>query len=150
MCCSPIETTSPTPSRWADRFGARVWIHADDAGAAPFATDRFDGERRGAIEPGVVAIPTPGHTRGSTVFLVDGRYLFTGDSLAWSHDRQDLTAFRDACWWSWPAQADSLARLAEGHRFAWVLPGHGARVHDDPEVLHRRLVSLVERMRAPR
>jgi glyoxylase-like metal-dependent hydrolase (beta-lactamase superfamily II)/ferredoxin len=136
--------------RWADRFGARVWIHADDAGAAPFATDRFVGVEQVVIEPGVVAIPTPGHTRGSAVFLVDGRYLFTGDSLAWSHDRQDLTAFRDACWWSWPAQADSLARLAADHRFAWVLPGHGARVHDDPEILHERLDRLVERMRAPR
>jgi len=136
--------------RWADRFGARVWIHADDASAAPFATDRFPGDDEVAVEPGVVAVPTPGHTRGSVVFLVDGRYLFTGDSLAWSHDRQDLTAFRDACWFSWPAQADSLARLAERHRFAWVLPGHGARIHDDPEVLHRRLVGLVDRMRAPR
>jgi glyoxylase-like metal-dependent hydrolase (beta-lactamase superfamily II)/ferredoxin len=134
--------------RWAQRFDARVWIHVDDASAAPFATDRIDGDVD--VQPGVVAIPTPGHTRGSTMFLVDGRYLFTGDSLAWSHERQDLTAFRDACWWSWAAQADSLARLAERHRFAWVLPGHGARVNDDPEVLHRRLEGLVGRMRSGR
>ncbi len=136
--------------RWAQRFDARVWIHADDASAAPFATDRIDGDSDVDVQPGVVAIPTPGHTRGSTMFLVDGRYLFTGDSLAWSHERQDLTAFRDACWWSWPAQADSLARLAERHRFAWVLPGHGARVGDDPDVLHRRLEALVARMRSGR
>jgi glyoxylase-like metal-dependent hydrolase (beta-lactamase superfamily II)/ferredoxin len=134
--------------RWAQRFGARVWIHADDATAAPFATDVINGDVD--VGPGVVAVPTPGHTRGSMVFLVDDCYLFTGDSLAWSHERHDLTAFRDACWWSWPDQADSLARLAERHRFAWVLPGHGGRVHDDPDLLHRRLQLLVERMRAPR
>ena len=136
--------------RWADRFGARVWIHADDAQAAPFATDRLEGTDEVEVAAGVVAVPTPGHTRGSTVFLVDGRYLFSGDSLAWSHEQGDLVAFRDACWWSWPAQADSLERLAGRHRFAWVLPGHGARVHDDPDVLHDRLVRLVDRMRTPR
>jgi glyoxylase-like metal-dependent hydrolase (beta-lactamase superfamily II) len=82
------------------------------------------------------------------VFLLDGRYLFSGDSLAWSHPRRDLVAFGDACWYSWAAQADSLERLAGDHRFAWVLPGHGARVHADADDLHRRLMALVERMRA--
>ena len=32
------------------------------------------------------------------------------------------------------------------HRFAWVLPGHGARGRGDPDDLHRRLVGLVDRM----
>jgi glyoxylase-like metal-dependent hydrolase (beta-lactamase superfamily II)/ferredoxin len=136
--------------RFARRFGARVWIHADDAVTAPFATDVFDGLDDVEIQPGLVAVPTPGHTKGSTMFLVDDEFLFTGDSLAWSHERDDLTAFRDACWWSWPDQADSLARLADRHRFSWVLPGHGARAHGDPDVLHQRLSRLVERMRRPR
>jgi glyoxylase-like metal-dependent hydrolase (beta-lactamase superfamily II)/ferredoxin len=135
--------------RWAERFGARVWIHADDRSAAPYATDLLHGLAEHSIQAGVIAVPTPGHTRGSTVFLVDGEYLFTGDSLAWSHERHDLTAFRDACWWSWPAQTESLDRLAARHRFSWVLPGHGARVHDDAAVLHDRLVALVGRMAEP-
>jgi glyoxylase-like metal-dependent hydrolase (beta-lactamase superfamily II)/ferredoxin len=133
--------------RWADHFGARVWIHADDAGAAPFATDVFAGAEDVAIEPGLVAIPTPGHTRGSVVFLLEDRYLFTGDSLAWSYERDDLTAFRYACWYSWSAQTESLARLAARHRFSWVLPGHGARVGGDADDLARRLTDLVARMR---
>jgi glyoxylase-like metal-dependent hydrolase (beta-lactamase superfamily II)/ferredoxin len=133
-------------SRWADRFGARVWIHQADGQAAPFATDLFEGEGDTAVQAGLVAIPTPGHTRGSIVLLLEDRYLFTGDSLAWSHERADLTAFRYACWWSWPAQTASLGRLADRHRFEWVLPGHGARVHRDAEDLHRRLRSLVARM----
>jgi glyoxylase-like metal-dependent hydrolase (beta-lactamase superfamily II) len=136
--------------RFAQRFGARVWIHAEDAVAAPFATDVIDGLDDMEIQPGLVAVPTPGHTRGSTVFLLGEEFLFTGDSLAWSHEREDLTAFRDACWWSWPDQADSLARLADRHRFSWVLPGHGGRAHHDPDVLHQRLLRLVERMRQPR
>jgi glyoxylase-like metal-dependent hydrolase (beta-lactamase superfamily II)/ferredoxin len=134
--------------RWAERFGARVWIHTDDRRAAPFATDLLTGIDEVEAQPGFVAVPTPGHTRGSVVWLLEETYLFTGDSLAWSHERGDLTAFRDACWWSWAEQAESLERLAERHRFTWVLPGHGARVHSDGEDLHRRLVGLVQRMRA--
>jgi glyoxylase-like metal-dependent hydrolase (beta-lactamase superfamily II)/ferredoxin len=134
-------------ARWADTFGARVWIHEDDRGAAPFATDLLRGIDETDITPDLVAVPTPGHTRGSVVFALDGHYLFTGDSLAWSHDRRDLTAFRSACWYSWSVQAESLARLADRHRFAWVLPGHGARVAGDPARLHDQLVGLVERMR---
>jgi hypothetical protein len=81
------------------------------------------------------------------VYLVDELDLFTGDSLAWSHEQRDLVAFRYACWYSWPVQADSLARLATRHRFASVLPGHGARVVGDADDLHGRLTALVERMR---
>ena len=36
--------------RWAEQLGARVWIHADDARAAPFATDLIEG----AGEPAVI------------------------------------------------------------------------------------------------
>lgn len=132
---------------WAARYGARVWIHEADRRAAPFATDVLVGEQPATVAPGVVAVPVPGHTRGSVAFAVDGTWLFTGDSLAWSHDRQDLIAFRDACWFSWPEQARSLERLAATTRFTWVLPGHGARVALDPEDAHRRLLALVSRMR---
>jgi len=136
-------------ARWAERFGARVWIHGDDRAAAPNATDVLEGIAEVEVGPGLVAIPTPGHTKGSVMYLLDGRYLFSGDSLAWSHDLNDLTAFRSACWWSWSAQADSLERLALNHGFSWVLPGHGARAAGDPDNLHERLLGLVGRMRRP-
>ena len=131
--------------RWAERFGARSWIHADDRSAAPWATDVLVEDQE--LQPGFVAVPVPGHTKGSVVFLLDHRWLFTGDSLAWSHERGDLVAFRGACWYSWTTQADSLARLAERHRFGAVLPGHGARRLGEADDLHDRLVRLVERMR---
>ncbi len=132
--------------RWAERYRARMWIHEADRSAAPAATDLFHGEAPVTVAPGVVAVPVPGHTRGSMVFTVDDTWLFTGDSLAWSHRRQDLVAFDGACWYSWTAQTRSLARLAETVTFSWVLPGHGARVHLDPGDAHRRLVALVGRM----
>ncbi len=132
--------------RWAERYGARVWIHEADKAAAPTATDLLAGEEPTVITGGVVAIPVPGHTRGSVAFAVDNTWLFTGDSLAWSHHRQDLIAFRGACWYSWKEQTRSLARLAQTTSFSWVLPGHGARVRLDPEEAHARLLRLVERM----
>ena len=35
--------------RYADRFGARVWIHADDRDAADYATDLIYGTEPSAI-----------------------------------------------------------------------------------------------------
>jgi glyoxylase-like metal-dependent hydrolase (beta-lactamase superfamily II) len=132
--------------RYAARFGARVWIHRADADAAPFASDVFDGDADAeiAVAPGVVAVPCPGHTRGSAVFLADD-VLFTGDSLYLSRATGSLAAFRDATWFSWTTQARSLARLARLD-FAHVLPGHGGRGSGDPAGLRRQLLALVAAM----
>jgi glyoxylase-like metal-dependent hydrolase (beta-lactamase superfamily II)/ferredoxin len=136
--------------RWADYFGARVWIHAADGDAAPFASHLLAGSEDTEIRPGLTAVPVPGHTKGSVVYLLDKRFLFSGDSLAWQGGKGgavgDLTAFRHACWYSWSEQTSSLARLASRHRFSWVLPGHGGRHCCDPGDMHRRLVALVDRM----
>ena len=131
--------------RYAKDFGARVWIHEDDAGAAPYATDLLRGGEPAWLRKDLLAIPLPGHTKGSVAYLLEESYLFTGDSLAWSRDREDLVAFRDACWYSWSEQMKSLGRLA-GHRFEWVLAGHGGSVQLPPEEMRSRLAALVERM----
>lgn len=133
--------------RYAEHFGARVWIHADDASAAPFATGVVDGRDPVRIRDDVVCVPVPGHTRGSVIWLLDDRVAFTGDSLQWSRQRDDLGAFRGACWYSWTEQTASLARLAD-HRFEWVLAGHGGRMRRSADEMHERLLALVERMRA--
>ena len=131
--------------KYAERFGARVWIHHDDRSAAPYATDLLEGPSSRTIAPGLVAIPVPGHTRGSAVYLLDDRVLFAGDSLAWNMHEQDLVAFRDACWYSWSALTASLAKLVD-YRFEWLLPGHGWPVHLVPSEMNTRLRALVRRM----
>jgi len=133
--------------RWAQHFGARIWIHEHDSSSAPFATDLVRGPEPTAALPGVLCVPVPGHTRGSVVWVIDD-VAFTGDSLAWSHERNDLTAFRDACWYSWPAQLASLERLASACRPSWVLPAHGARCHLPEAEIHARLLALVARERS--
>lgn len=130
--------------KYAERFGANVWIHRDDHSAAPYATHLLDNDAE--IRPGVVAYWVPGHTKGSVIYNIDRRLLLTGDSLAWNWRKRDLYAFRRACWYSWDVQKDSLGRLASLVEFEWVLPGHG-KWHRAPKAeMHDRLVALVDRM----
>jgi glyoxylase-like metal-dependent hydrolase (beta-lactamase superfamily II) len=136
-------------AQYAKRFAARVWIHEDDRGAAPFATDLLRGLGPASVTPSLVAIPVPGHTRGSVVYLLEERFLFTGDSLYRSRRRDRLSAFRDATWYSWEEQARSLARLAD-RSFEWVLPGHGDRGKAAPAEWRRQLHGLVEEMQSGR
>ena len=113
--------------RYQTHFQARVWIHRADRGAAPYASHLLEGEEPHEIRTGLLAIPVPGHTRGSVVYLLEKRFLFTGDSLYWSRGRRALTASKSYCWYSWEKQMESLARLAQ-YEFEWVLAGHGDRI----------------------
>jgi glyoxylase-like metal-dependent hydrolase (beta-lactamase superfamily II) len=103
------------------------------------------GEDTIPIDDDLLIVPTPGHTRGHQVLLYQNQVLFTGDHLAWSPTRHTLTAFRDACWYSWAEQTRSMAKLL-GYRFACVLPGHGWMHQADPSEMHRQLQDLVEWM----
>lgn len=131
--------------RYANRYSSRVWIHAEDAGAITYATDLIRGEAPLIIRDGLVASPLPGHTQGSVAYLLDETYLFTGDSLAWNPDRQRLIAYRDACWYSWDVQKESLRRLLD-HQFEWVLPGHGGHVKLPPTEMHQKFAELLGHM----
>src|SRR5262249_60876476 len=53
--------------RFATHFGARVWIHEDDRRGASFASDILAGSEATAVTPTFVAIPVPGHTKGSVI-----------------------------------------------------------------------------------
>jgi glyoxylase-like metal-dependent hydrolase (beta-lactamase superfamily II)/ferredoxin len=132
--------------RFAEHFGARRIIHRLELDAQPKAELVLEGTDSMEIAPGFLAIPTPGHTAGHLVLLVDDRYLFTGDHLAWDREEQRLIAFRDYCWHSWPEQRKSLARLLD-YRFEWVLPGHGERVHLPADAMRRELAALVDRVK---
>jgi glyoxylase-like metal-dependent hydrolase (beta-lactamase superfamily II)/ferredoxin len=114
---------------FAKKFGAVRVLHGRDVTADTRDVERkLAGDDPISLAPDLVAIPVPGHTRGHAVLLYRERFLFTGDHLAWSPRRRELTAFRDACWYSWSEQIHSMERLLD-FRFEWVLPGHGWRYH---------------------
>ena len=135
--------------RYAEHFKAKVWIHEADRKAAPFATHLIKGAEPVTMADDLVAIPLPGHTQGSVAYLFDTRYLFTGDSLAWDFDENDLVAWEDVAWHSWDEQRQSLRRLLD-YPFEWVFAGHGASRGLRAEEMHARLAALLTRLTAPR
>ncbi|MBX9677258.1 MAG: MBL fold metallo-hydrolase [Gemmataceae bacterium] len=134
-------------AKYAERFGAQRIIHRNEASSQPGAEVILEGNEPQELAPGFVAIPTPGHTLGHCVLLVQDRYLFTGDHLHFDRDGKKLEAYRDYCWHSWPKQTASMRRLLDC-RFEWVLPGHGQSVHLPEDEMHRQLAELTERMSA--
>jgi glyoxylase-like metal-dependent hydrolase (beta-lactamase superfamily II) len=129
---------------YAERFGARVFIHEADRSAAPYATDLITGRAASDIAPDLRVIPMPGHTRGSVAYL-HGAALFTGDSLSWEFETDGLRASRAVCWYSWPEQLQSLERLL-ACRFEWVFAGHGGSKHLPADQMAAQLRALLVRL----
>jgi glyoxylase-like metal-dependent hydrolase (beta-lactamase superfamily II)/ferredoxin len=128
------------------KFGCERIMHADDGAARLGVEQIISGENEIRLDKELVVIPTPGHTRGHVVFLYKGKFLFTGDHLAWSPKRQTLTAFRSVAWYSWPRQIESMAKLAQ-YDFEWVLPGHGSIHHDTRQNMRYHLQSCINWMK---
>jgi glyoxylase-like metal-dependent hydrolase (beta-lactamase superfamily II)/ferredoxin len=133
--------------KYAHRFGASRIIHRLELSAQPGAERVVNGFEPVQIADDFLIIPTPGHTQGHCVLLFAGTFLFTGDHLWWSPERQRLHASRDVCWYSWPQQTASI-RLLENFSFEWILPGHGRRVHLTREEAARQIRELSASMRS--
>lgn len=111
-------------ARWAAALGCERVLHARDVTAGTREVERqLEGDRPIALDDDLLAIPVPGHTRGSTALLYRERDLFTGDHL-WGDAEGRLGASRSVCWWDWGEQTRSLERLL-AYPFLRVLPGHG-------------------------
>lgn len=85
------DEAGPMVGEIAKRFGARLHAGRGDANRiAKVADGGIWLDRRQVDENGVEIIPTPGHTPGSTCYLVNGvggeRYLFTGDTIYTERD----------------------------------------------------------------
>lgn len=116
-------------AKFHERFGCRRVLHHDDVSSGTAVMEiQPEGQQPLDIFPDLLLIPVPGHTKGHVVYLYQEKYLFTGDHLAWDEENGRLYAFRSACWYSWPAQIESMKRLLE-FNFEWVLPGHGRRMN---------------------
>jgi len=132
--------------RYAEKFGARRFIHREELDSQPDAEVVLEGTEPTELAPGFVCIPTPGHTAGHCALLLNGKFLFTGDHLYWDRQTERLGAFRDYCWDSWPNQTESMSRLLQ-YEFEWVLPGHGQRVRLGNLDMRDQLTKLVESMK---
>jgi glyoxylase-like metal-dependent hydrolase (beta-lactamase superfamily II) len=133
-------------AKFAAHFRCPRVMHEADGAAARGIERVITGTAPSRIDGDLQLIPTPGHTRGHQVFLFREKVLFTGDHLAWSPERETLTAFRDVCWYSWTEQTRSMEKLL-AYNFEWVLPGHGRIGHGSPEEMHKHLQDCVARMK---
>ena len=132
--------------RWAERYGARVWIGETDADAAPYATDLTGVESVTVISPGAVSIPAPGHTQGHVLYHVDDRVLFTGDTLHWDHRRGEFDVFPKQTFFSWTALADTMDLIA-ALKVEWMFAGHGMWHEVSAEEWERQMPVLGQAMR---
>jgi glyoxylase-like metal-dependent hydrolase (beta-lactamase superfamily II)/ferredoxin len=136
--------------RFAKSFGCARAMHADDGARRLGMEQVIRGDEAVRLDRDLLAIPVPGHTRGHVVLLYRGKFLFTGDHLAWSPERETLTAFRGACWYSWEEQTRSMEKLLNNYsqwHFEWVLPGHGRIHHDGSESMRAHLERCIEWMK---
>jgi glyoxylase-like metal-dependent hydrolase (beta-lactamase superfamily II)/ferredoxin len=141
------------------RFGCqRIIQRADDQ----IGAELLLGDEPREIGAGLLAIPVPGHTRGSCALLVDERWLFTGDHLwaeepalparggartrgASNDDEGHLQMGRGVCWYSWPEQLRSLRKLLD-YSFEHVLPGHGRSLELSKAAMREQVGGLVRRL----
>ncbi|GAB2693402.1 MBL fold metallo-hydrolase [Paenibacillus thermoaerophilus] len=71
-------------SQLADRTGATYYISSGEAKGTNLKFEPLERHPRirvGEINVEVLAIPTPGHTPGSTSFLIGNRFLMSGDTI---------------------------------------------------------------------
>ncbi len=134
-------------AKFAARFGCSRLMHEADGARRRGIEQVISGSDPVRIDDDLLVIPTPGHTRGHQVLLYRDKVLFTGDHLAWSPEKDTLTAFRDVCWYSWPEQTRSM-EIRLNYRFEWVLPGHGRIGSGSAEEMHRHLQNCVRWMKS--
>jgi glyoxylase-like metal-dependent hydrolase (beta-lactamase superfamily II)/ferredoxin len=135
-------------ARWHERFGCERILHRADVRAGTRGVEhQLEGTDPIRLDADLLAIPVPGHTRGSTALLYRDEVLFSGDHLWYSDGAGRLHASRGVCWFSWEEQIRSMQRLFD-FRFEWVLPGHGRRYRAKSAAAMRSAIEeLVGRMR---
>lgn len=131
--------------KFVSHFGCKRIMHRGDlswsAGKAEIIFDDFV-----QFSNEIQLVPVPGHTKGSAVLLYQNKFLFTGDHLAFSERLQNLYAFRNATWFSWESQIESMIKLLD-YNFEWVLPGHGRRFNGSLEEMKFQLQKCIDWMK---
>jgi glyoxylase-like metal-dependent hydrolase (beta-lactamase superfamily II)/ferredoxin len=134
-------------AKYGRRFGCARVMHAADVSQETRDVERpVDGSEPVSLATDLLAIPLPGHTRGSMALLYRDEVLFTGDHLWGSDDGSGLDASSSVCWYSWTEQARSMERLL-AFDFEWVLPGHGPRFHAPARQMRAQVEKLIARIK---
>lgn len=133
-------------ARFRERFGCERVMHERDVTASTRGVERMLHGDEIVGEGDLCFVPTPGHTAGSACLLYAGKFLFSGDHVAFDLRRDRIYAFRGACWFDWHVQIESMHKVAE-LQFEHLLPGHGAPCRFAPGEMEARMRRCVEWMR---
>lgn len=129
--------------KYHDHFNCDRILHTDEINAGTQNVEiKLSSDDSEQLATDLLIITVPGHTKGHTVLLYNHKYLFSGDHLAWSNRLNQLIAFAEVCWYSWPEQIKSMQRLAN-YAFEWVLPGHGRRYDADRETMAKQMQQCI-------
>lgn len=116
----------------AERTGATYWLPPKDAEEVTFAYEKLEEGRDitvGNTTIRIQPIHTPGHTIGSTSFIVDDRYLLTGDILfIESIGRPDLAGKAED--WVGDLRETLYGRYKKLAQDLIVLPAHFGKVSE--------------------
>jgi len=110
----------------AEQTGASYWLPPKDAGEVVFDYERLEGGNEVNIGDSTInihALYSPGHTIGSTSFVIDGQFLLSGDILFIdSIGRPDLAGLADD--WVVDLRESLYKRYRELSEELIVLPAH--------------------------
>ncbi|MCY4524486.1 MAG: ferredoxin [Halobacteriovoraceae bacterium] len=126
QCLTHKDDVADTDKYWNIFKGQRM-IHIEDSQKASHYEKFFQDQNDKSIDKDLMVIPTPGHTKGSVCFLYKQKFLFTGDHLAFSIEKKELTPFifRSHTKKDISIYIKSLEKLLH-YNFEYILPGHGA------------------------
>ncbi|WP_127530992.1 MBL fold metallo-hydrolase [Paenibacillus kobensis] len=114
----------------AENTGASYWLPPKDAGEVQFKYEALqDGNEItvGGTRIAIQALYSPGHTIGSTSFIVDDRYLLSGDILfVESIGRPDLAGLAED--WVSDLRETLYSRYKELSEELIVLPAHFGKI----------------------
>ncbi|WP_338782104.1 MBL fold metallo-hydrolase [Metabacillus sp. FJAT-52054] len=116
----------------AEKSNAAYWLPPKDAGEAAFLYHPLkDGMKIkiGSTEMSIEALYTPGHTIGSTSFIIDGMYLLSGDILFIdSIGRPDLAGLAED--WVSDLRESLYTRYRKLSEDLLVLPAHFMQIRE--------------------
>jgi len=135
-------------AKFHQHFSCKRILHRDDITSGTQDVEiQLSSSEPVQLQPDLLIIPVPGHTKGHTVLLYNQKFLFTGDHLAWSSELNQLIAFRGVCWYSWSELTHSMRKLLD-YSFEWVLPGHGRRYYAELATMQAQMKQCIAWMAA--
>lgn len=133
--------------KYYEYFQSERIIHLDDTNSK---TKNYEillkGQEDYKVYDDAIIITVPGHTKGHTTLLYKDQFIFTGDHLAYSNKLQQLIAFKNACWYDFQIQIESMEKLKQ-FTFTHILPGHGAPFYSSSHEIQRELQKCIDWMK---